>query len=279
MLALDTDSLAADVGPEAAVFAAGQALGYRAFTLGARRSGWEAEAVVPALRKRKLAVAAVHGPEVELPGNTRVAAASLLGVEDFDRRAPAIAGLERAVSLSARLSARALVLDLGTLPLIAEALGVDEVRRREASRDRALDRVLPALFELTRACPEVPLAVSVPEQAAGWPDPETLEILLAELRGRRLGWWFDSARAHCYAQATGVPPEVWLDRCAADLLGVALTDVGGDQRGLPLGAGEVDFRVLQGLGGDTVLSVRVDPAYGPDALREAPSFLRGLGIG
>ena len=43
--------------------------------------------------------------------------------------------------------------------------------------------------------------------------------------------------------------------------------------------GEVDFRMLQGLGGDTVLSVHVDPAYGPGALREALSFLRGLGIG
>jgi sugar phosphate isomerase/epimerase len=279
VLALDTDSLAPDHAGPAAV-AAGAALGFRALTLGARLVPGDPDPLVTALRREKLRVPAIHGPELELPGDKHVPAASLLASADVERRGPAMARLKSAAALALRLSARTLVLDLGALPLIPDAPGLEPARRLETSRDRALDFALPGLFELARRCPDVSLAVSVPERTTGWPDPETLEILVSELRGRRVGWWYDTARAHRYAAATGVAPECWLDRGAADLRGVTLADTGGEEDGLPLGAGEVDFTALRGLGGtDTIASVFVDPAFGPGALREAAAFLRGLGIG
>ncbi|MBN2491855.1 MAG: sugar phosphate isomerase/epimerase [Planctomycetes bacterium] len=280
MLALDTDSIAVDSHPGMECFSAGADCGFRRFLLGTARDAIRGAEIIPALRKARLRVAAVAGPRSH-PGEDRgePVAARLAAPERAVRERAQVLLAEAAV-LASRLGGAALTLELGRLPLIDAAPGVDEDARRAASRDQALDRVLPRIFDCLGRFPEVVLAVEIAGTRQAWPQPGDLEIVLSELAHPRLGWWFDTARAWRLERTAGVPSAVWFERHRDRLRGATLCDAADSgEDGLPLGSGAVDFGLYrEHRSAGLVEVVRIGARFSPGALQESRRFLEGLGI-
>ena len=279
MLALDTDSISAEARRGVDCFAAGAECGFRRFLLGTARDSIRGEGIVPVLRKARLRVDAVAGPRAIRGEDRSDPAAAQLAAPERAIREQARTLLGETAALASRLAGAVVTLDLGTLPLIEAVQGVDPDERRAASRNQALDRVLPALFEILRGFPGARLAVEICGSRSAWPHPADLEILLSELDHPRLGWWFDTARAWRFAREVEAPPEAWFERHRDRLLGATLRDAGDDEDGLPLGSGAVDFGPYRAHRfPDLIEVVRMASRFPPGALQESRRFLEGLGI-
>lgn len=274
ILALDTDSIppAGAAGFEAVARAAPLTAG--AVFLGADLDGSAAVRRLQALRVR---VCGVAQPVVPGVGDTAVPCASLLAAPEPAIAQRALDGLRAFAIRVARFGAPVVPLDLGALTPV-DGPGSDDARR-EAARTWALDRVLPALHAAASLAPDVVFAVRTPD-AGGWPTPDDLAIVLGELKRRNIGWWFDAATTHRAARAGGPSVDAW---CTADprrLAGIGLRDTGGDEHDVPLGSGEVDWRLAAQLAARERPSVvRVDAKFGVDAVRESIAFATERGLG
>ena len=226
----------------------------------------------------RVTVRGVNGPDAPGLADRPVPCAALLAASDDDIRRHAVECLREFVERVARFGRPVCPLDLGGLPELAGF--DDQAERRETARSWALDRVLPALHSIANAVPDVVLAIRTPALAEAWPTPDDLVILLAELKRKNVGWWFDAAAVHRAATAGGPPVDAWCAVDARRLAGLGLTDTGGDEHDVPLGSGEVDWRLAQQLASpDRPAVVRVDPKFGLDAVRESLRFATERGLG
>jgi len=280
VLALDTDVFAADAypGPQCLTSAAG--IGFNRFVLGTARPSLRDPGIIPILKRSRLRVAGLRGPRLQVPGGEPAPVVSLLAAADPEARANGVRLLHRAASLAEALGGRSITLDLGALPLIRDVPGLEGEECRTASRDRALEFLLPGLFELIRAHPETRFAVEIAGARSQWPMPADLDIMLSELGQPNFGWWHDTARAWRLALEADVSPSDWLDLHRGRLIGITLEDAGRDESGVPLGSGAVDFGpVREHHSADLVLTVSIDARFGIEALRESKAFLEGMGLG
>lgn len=280
MLALDTDVFAADACTGPQCLTAGVAAGFNRFVLGTARESLRDPGIISILKRARLRVDGLRGPRLEgLHGET-VPAAALLTSPDPEAREGGVRLLHRSAALAESLGGTVITLPLGALPLIRDVIGLEGEICRTVSRDRALELLLPELFGLIRAHPEIGFAVEIAGDRSRWPMPADLDLMLSELRQRNFGWWHDTARAWRLASEADVPPSSWLDLHRGRLMGVTLRDAGGDEDGVPLGSGAVDFGpVREHQSSDLVLAVSMDARFGIDAVRESKRFLDGLGIG
>jgi hypothetical protein len=73
--------------------------------------------------------------------------------------------------------------------------------------------------------------------AMGW--------VLDDLKSTSLGYWHDVGRIHL-RQRQGLPPQgAWLDQFGARMVGIHLQDAAADETAMPVGLGEVDFKLVK----------------------------------
>ncbi len=238
--------------------------------VGGERSDLVGAGAVRRLQALRVRVCGVAQPVVPGLTDTPTPCAALLAAPDDAIARRAVDGLRAFAAGVARFGAPVVPIDLGVLPAL-DGPG-DDATKREAARAWALDRVLPALHDAATTAPDVVFAVRTPD-AGGWPTPDDMALLLAELKRRNVGWWFDTATTHRAAAAGGVPLDAWCDVDARRLAGLGLRDTGGTEHDVPLGSGEVDWRLAAQLAAGARPSVvHVDAKFGPDALRESIAF-------
>lgn len=129
----------------------------------------------------------------------------------------------------------------------AELASDVHLRREEQSRHRhrALDATCRALHLLCRAHPDVSWLLETPSAVCGLPWPEEIGLILAELPGRRLGYWHDTAHAARLDALGAIAAESWLEAAGDVTHGVTLSDWSPSASGLPPGAGTADFASLR----------------------------------
>lgn len=231
---------------------------------------------------------------------TRTSATASLAAAAPAEHARAIEIVHGSMKNATRLGTPVVVVDLGTFEVPdaaerrnqvlrmveADGLGEPAVTARDAlvaegrkAELAVLERVVRALHGLLKAEPEIELAIATGEPLIGWPSPEMLENLLADLKTSRLGYWHHSGRA-AVAERLGLGAEgSLLTAHGPRLAGVTLSDVQGTMDGLPPGAGQVDFRALRSaLPQRCRKLVDLDARVGLPGIRLAFDYLRSIGF-
>lgn len=273
------------------------ALGFRAVALDGDAVHADAAEAGRALRGARGAVVAVFAPRGVRDPAGGVATAGLAAVRPEHREIAMETALAAAAAASAAGTPR-VVLRVGEIPtldprredrwterlgregassaLLAEvAAAADELR---TDRVRALDALCRSVHALCRARPETSWLVETPVGVAGLPLPGEALHLFDDLRGRRVGYWHDTAHAARLGALGLVPPGEWLARLGPAAGGVTLSDWSPAGGRTPPGAGLVDWPGLRDqLGAGAVRVLRLDPVFPAPILVEAARQAVALG--
>jgi len=216
-----------------------------------------------------------------------------------EKRATAVAAAAAAARAAMDAGTTRVVLRVGELPELdasREARWLDRLIRegrtdaltREIAdalaasrkdRDRFVEALCRALFELARAAPDVRWLMETPSSASGFPLPAEAEIVFDELPGRRLGYWHDPAYAARLATLGVVAADEWLSRLGPRAGGVTISDFAGTSGGLPPGAGVVDWTSLRAqLTAAMPRVLRLDASFPAALLADAVREARSLGF-
>jgi sugar phosphate isomerase/epimerase len=253
------------------------------------------------------AVRAAHGRLVALfapaPSRDATAGGDVGGLVDVraDRRAAAVAAALAAGRAALAAGTVLVILRTGAIPVVDAARedrwtgrlgreGATDALRAEVAaaqeelrphRARYLEALCRSAWELARALPDVQWCVETPATVAGLPFPDETDAFLGELRGRRVGCWHDTAHAARLGALGAADPRAWIDRAAAAVRGVTVSDwlpplLGSGGRAPP-GVGTVDWAVLRGQlasGMERVLRLPAEFPRGAfaEALRQAESL-------
>jgi hypothetical protein len=108
---------------------------------------------------------------------------------------------------------------------------------------------------------------------------QAVEWALDDLSKQGVGYWHNTVRIH-QRFCAGLPNQgAWLEAFAPRMLGVHLADASEQERGLPPGAGEIDFKlVAEYLPKDAARVLEVDSRHGRPEVLAAVQFLIGAGI-
>lgn len=241
------------------------------------------------------------------PGPQRDAASPVDGGGLVDprpeRRALAVAAAVAAGRAALSAGTDVVVLRAGTIPVLdgtredrwtarlgregmTDALR-DEIAAATAhlarDRPRFLESLCRSVWDLSRAVPEVRWCVETPASLAGAPFPDEIAAFFSELRGRRVGWWHDTAHAARLGAFGVADPRAWLEAAGTATLGVTVSDWSppafGDAYGqsgaasigrTPPGAGIVDWTSLRAqLSAPMLRVLRLPPDVPSAFLRDA----------
>lgn len=146
--------------------------------------------------------------------------------------------------------------------LRAEAQGLETQVARHGLTDELKEQVLAFVLRLPRACqkqaeqmcrslftlrqehPDVVFALEPGRDLDDLMCHEVMGWVLDDLDGRGLAYWHDVGRIHL-RERLGLPAQGrWLESFAARMVGIHLQDASEEQAEMPLGLGEVDFKLL-----------------------------------
>jgi len=275
------------------------AMGFRRLELGlsdvpVELSGWEDSARETGVRIDSIVVGALK-PRAD------VMTGSLLGSLDAEKRELALNSTRRHIRLAQRLGAPVVVVRGTALedPKLAQEAAElerrldarngkprdeleDQVRafaqRVQTKGHRQIEHFCRSLHSLRQEFPETQLAIEPGVHFSDLLNFESVQWVLDDLAGQRVGYWHDAGRVY-QRELSGLPGQgAWLDAFAARMLGCHLQDATPEEAELPPGAGEVDFRlVLEYLPSSAARVVEVHPRHGRAEVLGAVQFLLGLG--
>ena len=146
----------------------------------------------------------------------------------------------RAVDLQARVTSEGLGEDGADGPLAGEIHALAQ-EVTEAGQSQ-LEHLCRGLHELTKVAPDVRFCLEPGGRLDDLLGIEAMGWVLDDLDG--ICYWHDVAQVH-RREAQGLPDQgEWLDRFAGRMGGLHLQDAAGDEIGLPIGLGEVDFKLV-----------------------------------
>ncbi len=274
------------------------ALGHRAVALDGAALHADARAVRDTVRAAKGELVALFAPELSRDEAGRPRGASLVSPRD-EVRAPAVAAARAAGAAALAAGTTRVVLRAGELPDVdptREARWLERLSREGTSdalaadvraavdgsrrdRDRFVEALCRALFELTRALPDVEWLLETPSRTGGLPRPDETEAVFAELPGRRLAYWHDAAHAARLHALGAVAADEWLARLGPRCAGVTISDWTPSASGLPPGAGTVAWPALRAqLGSSMTRVLRLDASFPAPLLNDALREARSLGL-
>ena len=105
-----------------------------------------------------------------------------------------------------------------------------------------LEHLCRGLHELAKVSPDVRFCLEPGGRLDDLLGIEAMGWVLDDLDG--LGYWHDVGQVH-RREVQGLPNQGdWLDRFAGRMEGLHLQDAVGDEIGMPVGLGEVDFKLV-----------------------------------
>lgn len=206
----------------------------------------------------------------------------------------AVAG---AVALARRCGTARVVLEPGTVPLTGEPISADlgdpavrwdgdrasaVLARRRPGFEPAVERVCRFLFDRLREFDDVTFCLTPGRSLATVGDREGLELILGDLRDRRLTWWHDTAVVARRGQLTGEESGAWLEAFSNRLSGITLGDTSdGGLYHLP-GSGGVDYPQLATYvlrsGPPLPVVLEPEPGVDPGEIPGVHAFLGRFGL-
>jgi len=151
------------------------------------------------------------------------------------------------------------------------------VRRMQRKSQRQVEQFCRSLHALAQETPGMTFAIE--------PGREIDDLLGFEAMGwvlddqPALKYWHDVGSIHQRQQLGLTPQGQWLDTLAPRMLGVHLQDATGDEAEMPIGAGEVDFKLLsEYLPKDAEKVLEIGPRHGRAEILASVQFLLDHGF-
>jgi hypothetical protein len=258
--------------------------------------------VASALAERRLRVRCARRPD-RLPSAddwTARTPGGLAAASDAARRD----ALSDAVALAAaagRVGCDLIVVSLGAIEWEGSALREIEIVRRTAERGAsdaeaarslaslrtdasaraaaAADRACRALHELLGRAPDSRVAVAGARLPLDLADPERLQWILDDFRGKPLFYWHEVRSAEAQRALGLAEPGEWLDRFSPRLAGASLHDAHGLDAPRVPGTGSVDFGLLaEYLAARSLRVLDLGPGASPEEIAESRRFLEKVGL-
>lgn len=155
----------------------------------------------------------------------------------------------------------------------------DFVGRAQRAGHRQVEHLCRSLHTLMQEMPDVTFAIEpgaliddlLGFDAMGW--------VLDDLGGSGLGYWHDVGRVHL-REKMGLPAqEQWLDAYGSRMVGVHLQDAAEHEAEMPLGLGEVDFKLLhESIPPDAERVLELNARHGRAEVLASVQFLVDMGF-
>lgn len=118
------------------------------------------------------------------------------------------------------------------------------VKRMPKSCQKQAEQLCRSLYTLRQEHPDVTFALEPGRDLDDLLSFEVMGWVLDDLEARGLAYWHDVGRIHL-RERMGLPSQGdWLEAYAARMSGIHLQDAGEDEAEMPIGLGEVDFKLL-----------------------------------
>jgi len=136
------------------------------------------------------------------------------------------------------------VIEEGLTPELCERLA-PFVQKVQQSGQSQVEQLCRSMHEVMADFPDMRFALESGRALDDLLGFEAMGWVLDDLAKQGLGYWHDVGRIHL-RERHGLPSQAdWLDAYGARMHGLHLQDAAADRFGLPIGAGEVDFKLLQ----------------------------------
>jgi len=155
----------------------------------------------------------------------------------------------------------------------------DIVRGVQKSGQRQIESLCRSLFTLMQESEGVKFAIEPGRELDDLLGFEAMGWVLDDLGPQGLGYWHDVGSIH-KRESMGLPPQgKWLDAYASKTVGVHLQDASSSDPELPIGAGQVDFKlVAEYLPKDADRVLELHPRHGRAEILSSVRYLLDNGF-
>lgn len=179
-----------------------------------------------------------------------------------------------------RQEARAISLRIvrnGATAELKEEVGAFVLRAQRVCQPQ-IEQFCRSLFQLQQEAPDVVFGIEPGRDLDDLLSFDAVGWILDDL-SEKLGYWHDVGRVH-HLQRLGLPAQGrWLEAYAPRMLGVHLQDAADEETEMPLGLGEVDFRLIADYLPRTAERVlEISPRHGRAEILSSVQFLGALGL-
>ena len=118
------------------------------------------------------------------------------------------------------------------------------MKRIPKACQKQAEQMCRSLYELQHEHPDVVFALEPGREIDDLLSLEVMGWVLDDLDSRGLAYWHDVGRIHL-RERMGLPAQgEWLQAYASRMVGIHLQDAGPEEAEMPIGIGEVDFKLL-----------------------------------
>jgi sugar phosphate isomerase/epimerase len=155
----------------------------------------------------------------------------------------------------------------------------DFVRRVQTTGQQQLVHLCRALHELMTEFPDLVFAIEPGRYIDDLLGFDAMGWVLDDLARFELKYWHDVGRIHM-RERQGLPSqERWLDAYGRRMHGIHLQDAAEEEAAMPLGLGEVDFRLVADFTPKSALRVvEIHPRHGRAEILSSVQFLLAAGF-
>jgi sugar phosphate isomerase/epimerase len=153
------------------------------------------------------------------------------------------------------------------------------VKKAQRASQRQIEQLCRAVHTLSKEEPEMNFAIEPGREIDDLLGHDAMGWALGDLALPNVGYWHDVGRIHM-REKVGLPTQGdWLQSFASRMLGVHLQDAAETEAEMPIGAGEVDFKLISEYVPRTAERVvEIGPRHGRAEILASVQFLVDLGI-
>ena len=166
----------------------------------------------------------------------------------------------------------------GVSPELRERVG-EYVSRVQQAGQPQLEHLCRSLHQLLGEFPELSVALEPGRYIDDLLGFDAMGWVLDDLTKEGLGYWHDVGRIHL-RERQGLPPQAeWLEAYGPRMAGIHLQDAAEDETAMPLGQGEVDFKLVKEyMPKDAERVVELHHRHGRAEILGSVQYLISLGI-
>ncbi len=148
------------------------------------------------------------------------------------------------------------------------------VQRVQRSSQKHIEQFCRSLHTLGTESPETVFAIEPGREIDDLLGFEAMSWVMDDLKSKDVRYWHDVGRIHL-RETLGLPPQgAWLDAFGSRMAGIHLQDASKDEAEMPIGLGEVDFKLLaEYVPKDAEKVLEIEPSHGRAEILTSVRFL------